>query len=219
MTKNERRRSEKGEETRNRIIDASVDLFLEKGYEKTTIRDIGLKAGVLPGSMYNLFKNKDEVFAEVISEALWDSVRESKKYISNDESLASRLSFPIFLQVYAASKSTHIAGLLSTIYRKWDMKKKCLESLLDWIEETEEGHDITSMPDFFARMHASLGALSSVIECFENQPDEMSLRSSMMIVGKVFHDLFYSVDDLDSRIDRMISIFENNEIRICGITV
>ena len=75
------------------------------------------------------------------------------------------------------------------------------------------------MPDFITKVHASLGALSSVIECFENQPEEMDLRSSMMIVGKVFHDLFDSIDDLDSRVDQMISIFENNDIRICGITI
>jgi len=216
---NERKRSEKGEETRRRIIDASVDLFLEKGYERTTIRDIGVKSGVLPGSMYNLFKNKDEVFAEVVSEALWDSIRESKKYISDDESLESRMSFPIFLQLYAASSSTHIAGLLATAYRNWEMKKRSLESLRDWIEETEQGHEITSMPDYITRVHASLGALSSVIECFENQPDKMDLRSSMIIVGKVFHDLFDSVDDLESRVDRMISIFENNDIKICGIDI
>ncbi len=219
MMKNERKRSEKGEETRRRIIDASVDLFLEKGYEKTTIRDIGVKSGVLPGSMYNLFKNKDEVFAEVVSEALWDSIRESEKYIPDDESLASRLSFPIFLQIYASSKSAHIAGLLGAIYRKWDMKNRCLESLMDWINETDEGRNITKIPDFILKVHASLGALSSVIECFENQPDETDLRPSMMIVGKVFHDLFGSIDDLESRVEHMISIFENNEIRICGITV
>ena len=118
----DRKRSGKGEETRRRIIDASVVLFLDKGYEKTTIREIAWKAGVLPGSVYNLFKNKDEVFAEVVSEALWDSIRESKECLPKNSSLTSILSFPIFLQIYAASKSQHITSLIGTIYRKWDIK-------------------------------------------------------------------------------------------------
>jgi len=69
------------------------------------------------------------------------------------------------------------------------------------------------------RVHATLGSLASILECYELIPEKMEIRSSMLIVGKVFSDLFEADGNLESKIDRMISIFENNEIRICGVTI
>jgi hypothetical protein len=75
------------------------------------------------------------------------------------------------------------------------------------------------MPDFNIKVHASLGALSSAIECFENNPDGTELCSAMMVVGEVFHNLFGTDGNLESRVDQMISLFENNKIVICGVAI
>ena len=39
----------KARETRRRILDAALGLFLKEGYEKATMRSIARKAGVTPG--------------------------------------------------------------------------------------------------------------------------------------------------------------------------
>jgi AcrR family transcriptional regulator len=50
------------EETVKTILDAALKLFLEKGYEKTTILDIaGEMKGLTRGAFYHHFKSKEEV--------------------------------------------------------------------------------------------------------------------------------------------------------------
>ena len=48
------------EETVQKILDASLKLFLEKGYEKTTVLDIISEMGGLTrGAFYHHFKSKE----------------------------------------------------------------------------------------------------------------------------------------------------------------
>lgn len=54
------------EVTVNRILDVSAKLFLEKGYEHTTIQDILNELGDLSkGAIYHHFKSKDEIIEAV----------------------------------------------------------------------------------------------------------------------------------------------------------
>ncbi len=44
------------------ILDAARSIFLEKGYESTSIRNIAEKIEYSPGTIYLYFKEKDEIF-------------------------------------------------------------------------------------------------------------------------------------------------------------
>jgi AcrR family transcriptional regulator len=50
------------EELRERILVAAKTLFLEKGVEKTSIRNIADLIEYSPGSIYHYFKDKNEIF-------------------------------------------------------------------------------------------------------------------------------------------------------------
>lgn len=58
------------EETVARILDVAMALFLEKGYEKTTIQDIvdGLD-GLTKGAIYHHFKSKEEILDAALERA------------------------------------------------------------------------------------------------------------------------------------------------------
>ncbi|MUT68357.1 TetR/AcrR family transcriptional regulator [Paenibacillus sp. NEAU-GSW1] len=45
----------------NEIIQTAERLFLEKGFEKTTVQDIGQRMGIAKGTFYHYFKSKDEL--------------------------------------------------------------------------------------------------------------------------------------------------------------
>jgi AcrR family transcriptional regulator len=52
--------------TRNNIILAAYDLFLQQGFHGTSMRQIALRAGISLSGLYNHFKNgKDEIFEAV----------------------------------------------------------------------------------------------------------------------------------------------------------
>ncbi|OAN90633.1 hypothetical protein A8B84_18520 [Marinobacter sp. EhC06] len=55
---------------RNMILRGSAKLFYEKGYSKTTARDIGAAVGMLNGSIFYYFPSKGHILAAVINEAM-----------------------------------------------------------------------------------------------------------------------------------------------------
>ncbi|WP_139329430.1 TetR/AcrR family transcriptional regulator, partial [Mycobacterium sp. IS-2888] len=56
-----------GEETRRRIIVATMRCVAEVGYSKATIREIARMANVTSSSLYNYFPNKSELMQATIS--------------------------------------------------------------------------------------------------------------------------------------------------------
>ena len=51
-------RNKHPEETVEKILDVSIRLFAEKGYERTTIQDITDALGMSKGAIYHHFKSK-----------------------------------------------------------------------------------------------------------------------------------------------------------------
>lgn len=56
------------EETRRRIIDATMRCVAEVGYERATIREIARKAEMTSGSLYHYFPNKTELIKATVDE-------------------------------------------------------------------------------------------------------------------------------------------------------
>src|SRR5882757_3008715 len=51
----------RAEDTRRRIYEAAMELFREKGFEQTTMRDIAKKAGVALGGAYYYYASKEAI--------------------------------------------------------------------------------------------------------------------------------------------------------------
>lgn len=55
------RTTPRAEDTRRKIFEAAMELFREKGFDETTMRDIAAKAGVALGGAYYYFSSKDAI--------------------------------------------------------------------------------------------------------------------------------------------------------------
>ena len=62
-----RRMTEIGDESKQRLLDAAEELFQEKGFDNTTVAEIGLKAGISQGSIPWHFGNKAGILFAVVS--------------------------------------------------------------------------------------------------------------------------------------------------------
>lgn len=51
--------------TRNKLIEAAIDLWAEKGYQETTPKEVTKAAGLTPGAFYYHFKSKEELSAAI----------------------------------------------------------------------------------------------------------------------------------------------------------
>jgi AcrR family transcriptional regulator len=56
----------KGERTRQSILQAAYEAFLENGYAATSMREIAERTGLALGGIYNHFENKEAIFSELI---------------------------------------------------------------------------------------------------------------------------------------------------------
>lgn len=55
-----------GQRTRQAILDAALDLFAEKGFFGTSLRDVAAAVGVRESALYNYFPSKDALFDALI---------------------------------------------------------------------------------------------------------------------------------------------------------
>lgn len=55
---------------RGKLLQVSAHLFRNKGYERTTVRDLASAVGIQSGSIFHHFKSKDEILRTVMEEAI-----------------------------------------------------------------------------------------------------------------------------------------------------
>lgn len=55
---------------RGRLLDCAADLFSEKGFERTTVRDIATAVGIQSGSIFHHFKTKEEILKALMTESV-----------------------------------------------------------------------------------------------------------------------------------------------------
>ena len=52
--------------TREKILDAALDLFSVHGYEDTSVAEIAEAVGIKAPSLYNHYRSKQEIFAAIL---------------------------------------------------------------------------------------------------------------------------------------------------------
>lgn len=62
-----RPRNADGQRTRQAILDAALDLFAEKGFFGTSLRDVATAVGVRESALYNYFQGKDALFDALLT--------------------------------------------------------------------------------------------------------------------------------------------------------
>ena len=62
------------EDVRRRVLNSTKTLLVKHGYKRTTIRMIVEESGVLIGSIYYIFKNKEDIFQSLVLEMLQNGI-------------------------------------------------------------------------------------------------------------------------------------------------
>lgn len=62
----EKMKQNRGQETKEKILNAAISLFSDGVYDRVTMKEIATNAGVKPASIYNHFASKEELLAEII---------------------------------------------------------------------------------------------------------------------------------------------------------
>lgn len=83
--------STKAEETRSRILTAALDLFRQRGFDQTTMREIAAEAGVALGSAYYYFASKEALVMAFYEQASKEMSVQIEGGLAEAKGLESRL--------------------------------------------------------------------------------------------------------------------------------
>lgn len=75
------------QETRARILEKATELFIGKGFEDSTTRDIALAAGLAAGTLFNYFPSKETLAMTMVAEALGQGREDFRHRRSGTEDL------------------------------------------------------------------------------------------------------------------------------------
>lgn len=84
------RRSEQREQTRERIVEAAVDAFVQYGYEAAGTRDIAARAGVTQGLITYHFDTKAALWRAAADHVFTGDVTAGLESLADDTSAATR---------------------------------------------------------------------------------------------------------------------------------
>ena len=86
------RRSKRSEVTRSTLVDAAADLFSERGYGGTSLRDIADRANLTTGAIYGRFRNKVDLLAEAIGTRIADELDAPCQFVKQGASHVEALA-------------------------------------------------------------------------------------------------------------------------------
>jgi AcrR family transcriptional regulator len=98
--------------TRQKILDAALLLFIEKGYDKATMRQIALQADMAPGSIYHHFPTKEHIvqtFFDVIHE---EHAQSCVDILRRETKLEYRLRAVVWKKIELAQPFKKVSGVL-----------------------------------------------------------------------------------------------------------
>lgn len=102
----------KSEETRAKILDAALALFLERGYEAATMRAIADRARVALGNAYYYFESKEHLVQAFYARTQAEHVAASQRVLSEAKSLEGRLRGVLHAKIDTVDPYHSLAGAL-----------------------------------------------------------------------------------------------------------
>jgi len=82
-----RKTKAEAEKTRQSILRAALDLFVEKGYERATFEDVASLIGLTKGAVYWHFKSKPDLFAALVANMTETHDKQIARMLTNPVSL------------------------------------------------------------------------------------------------------------------------------------
>lgn len=109
------RRPKPAEEKRAELINSARTLFIEQGYESTSMNRIAKHAGVTPNTLYWYFEDKDALFISVLDELLSNHLEQYQNV--RDTPLADQLFW-----ITKSLKS--VSRMVSTLHTRIQFSEK-----------------------------------------------------------------------------------------------
>lgn len=84
---------------KEKIIEAAVELFKEKGYTATSVQDIANKLGFTKAALYYYIQSKEEILWEIFDKTMTTAERRNQELMDQDMPIVERIKKIIYNQI------------------------------------------------------------------------------------------------------------------------
>lgn len=104
--------------TREKLIEAAKELFLTKGVDGASVRDIAAKAGIALSSMNYYFQSKEMLFEEIFELLINERANALKKILDSEMPIEEKIKEYVFGHIdLLVEDQLLVSFVLSVIYR------------------------------------------------------------------------------------------------------
>jgi TetR/AcrR family fatty acid metabolism transcriptional regulator len=166
------------------ILDAALELFVEKGFHQAKISEIARAAGVADGTIYLYFKNKEDLMASLFDvkiEALAHQLREQTQLLGDSR---AKLRYVVEFHMQLAQTQAALSSLLRyeilVGYLPWGSRERAEHNLYlaQWVRIIQEGiTDGSFCADVDAAAYTQMlfGALDHICHVWASRPQPPAL--------------------------------------------
>ena len=203
---------------RRKILDTSYRLFLQDGYEKSTIRKIIKDAGLTTGTLYHFFKNKEDILATLMMEGFNRTIKmiDDLTIEYHDPILSYALEIAaIILPLYCSRK---IASLYFVFYATPQsstmMVKKATQRLQTWFRGS---HPDLKYNDYYLRVLSLKGLMQGFLSEKIYSDFDLDYLETYYYVSEMFiSSLDISEKNINRTVQKALDIIRNNSIKMFG---
>lgn len=186
-------RNKKSSEKIQRITEISRRLFIQNGYDNTSIRDILNEAGISTGSLYNFFGNKEEILLSIYKDILKQINQTCEEITSGLDNPLLKFSVSIALQAIVfmnnlSRKNIYFAAFQSRLVEQYilEQQNSVVKSLLEDAGLYFTNHEIRIRT---VALHACVNAVLE--DCLRTQPDleDHQIYSLLIRIGLAQFDV------------------------------
>lgn len=148
-------KTKKGERSRAQILDAALDLFAERGWERTTMRAIAERAGVSVGNAYYYFASKEHLIQGFYLRSHREHLAVCEPALDGVTSFRERLRITIATKIETTAPYHEFAGQLfktaadpkSPLNPFSDASADTRREAIELMERVVAGSDLKLPPD------------------------------------------------------------------------
>lgn len=189
---------------KNEILEASLQLFAEKGFHKVTVDEIAERVGLSKGTVYLYFKNKEDLFfsivqekAELLYQRLQSTIIAEKPFTECLRNYSQ--AFLVFFEDHkpyfkiAHSESSHLDA--NSHYRLHQISIKLFKKFFDLMDSLIE-----------------IGQKQKIVREVDKSVLSKSLRG--ILNSYTFHRVFLgSEESVEKEVDHLVDLFLHGAIR------
>lgn len=132
---------------RGRLLSAAAHLFRDKGFDRTTVRDIAAAVGIQSGSIFHHFKTKEDILYAVMEEVIHFNTARLQQAVALETTAAGKLRALIRAELQSIVGDT--AEAMTVMVTEWrclseDKQRKALalRSIYEqlWLDSLSELH-------------------------------------------------------------------------------